>query len=400
MTTQLSAPRGTRLIITLVGRRNAGKSSLINALVNQDVAIVSGHPGTTTDPVAKHYELHPIGPVTFYDTAGLDDCGEVGSQRIAATRKVLRRTDIALLVVSENGIQAEEKDLLRELDDMNIPTIVVFNKSDLTTPSQGDLEACYGCSIVTVSTLLCEHINELKKFIIAAAPEELVEAPLLISDMVSPSDTVILVAPIDGAAPKGRLILPQVQVLRDVLDSNCLALTVKETELQTALDALAIPPALVVTDSQVIHQVAAIVPEDIPLTTFSTVFARYKGDLAKLVRGAKAIDDLEDGDTILMYEACSHHAVDDDIGRVKIPNWLQKFSGKDLNFTMAAGHDIPEDLNKYALAIMCGGCMSNRAEMMRRIRELNALGVPATNYGVAISKVQGVLDRVIAPLGL
>lgn len=395
-----TAPRGVRLIITLTGRRNAGKSSLINALVDQEVAIVSGHPGTTTDPVGKHYELHPIGPVTFFDTAGLDDYGTVGLQRMAATRKVLRRTDIAMLVVTELGMQQEEKRLLKELSDMNLPVIVVFNKTDLTTPCQEDLEACSGHAIVTVSATTGENIDELKRFIIAAAPKEMIEDPLLVSDMVAPSQTVLLVAPIDGAAPKGRLILPQVQVLRDVLDANALALTVKETELEAALDALKEPPALVVTDSQVIHQVAEIVPDSVPLTTFSTIFARYKGDLPKLVHGASSIDDLEDGDTVLMYESCSHHAVDDDIGRVKIPNWIKKYTGKDLTFELFAGHDLPEHLEKYSLAIMCGGCMSNRSEMMRRIRDLNAHNVPATNYGVAISKVQGVLERVIQPLGM
>ncbi|SIN98133.1 [FeFe] hydrogenase H-cluster maturation GTPase HydF [Halodesulfovibrio marinisediminis] len=395
-----TAPRGVRLIITLTGRCNAGKSALINALVDQEVAIVSGHPGTTTDPVGKHYELHPIGPVTFFDTAGMDDFGTVGLQRMSATRKVLRRTDVAILVATEQGMQQEEKQLLKELSDLNLPVIVVFNKSDLSTPSQADLEACSGHSIVTVSATTGENIDELKRFIIATAPKELIEDPLLVSDMVSPDQTVLLVAPIDGAAPKGRLILPQVQVLRDVLDSNAMALTVKETELSAALNTLKEPPALVVTDSQVIHQVAEIVPDSVPLTTFSTLFARYKGDLPKLVHGASSIDDLKDGDKVLMYESCSHHAVDDDIGRVKIPNWIKKYTGKELTFELFSGHDLPENLEDYSLAIMCGGCMSNRSEMMRRIRDLNAHNVPATNYGVAISKVQGVLERVIQPLGM
>lgn len=395
-----TAPKGVRLIITLTGRRNAGKSALINALVDQEVAIVSGHPGTTTDPVGKHYELHPIGPVTFFDTAGLDDYGTIGLQRMAATRKVLRRTDVGILVVTEQGMQQEEKRLLNELTEMNLPVIVVFNKSDLATPSREDLQACSGHSIVTVSATTGENIDELKRFIIATAPKELIEDPLLVSDMIAPAQTVLLVAPIDGAAPKGRLILPQVQVLRDVLDANALALTVKETELPAALNALSEPPALVVTDSQVIHQVAEIVPDSIPLTTFSTLFARYKGDLPKLVHGASSIDDLKDGDKVLMYESCSHHAVDDDIGRVKIPNWIKKYTGKDLTFDLFAGHDLPDNLTDYSLAIMCGGCMSNRSEMMRRIRDLNAHNVPATNYGVAISKVQGVLERVIRPLGI
>ncbi|KAF1077076.1 [FeFe] hydrogenase H-cluster maturation GTPase HydF [Halodesulfovibrio sp. MK-HDV] len=395
-----TAPKGVRLIITLTGRRNAGKSALINALVDQEVAIVSGHPGTTTDPVGKHYELHPIGPVTFFDTAGLDDYGTIGLQRMAATRKVLRRTDIGILVVTEQGMQQEEKRLLNELTEMNLPVIVVFNKSDLATPSREDLRACSGHSIVTVSATTGENIDELKRFIIATAPKELIEDPLLVSDMIAPAQTVLLVAPIDGAAPKGRLILPQVQVLRDVLDANALALTVKETELSVALNALSEPPALVVTDSQVIHQVAEIVPDSIPLTTFSTLFARYKGDLPKLVHGAASIDNLKDGDKVLMYESCSHHAVDDDIGRVKIPNWIKQYTGKNLTFELFAGNDLPDNLNAYSLAIMCGGCMSNRSEMMRRIRDLNAHNVPATNYGIAISKIQGVLERVIRPLGI
>lgn len=395
-----TAPRGVRLIITLTGRRNAGKSALINALVDQDVAIVSGHPGTTTDPVGKNYELHPIGPVTFFDTAGLDDFGAIGLQRMAATRKVLRRTDIAILVVTEEGMQLEEKRLLTELTEMNLPVIVVFNKSDLATPSLDDLRACSGHSIVTVSATTGENIDELKRFIIATAPKEFIEDPLLVSDMIAPAQTVLLVAPIDGAAPKGRLILPQVQVLRDILDANGLALTVKETELSAALNALTKPPALVITDSQVIHQVAEIVPESVPLTTFSTLFARYKGDLPKLVHGASSIDNLKDGDKVLMYESCSHHAVDDDIGRVKIPNWIKQYTGKDLTFELFAGHDLPDNLHDYSLAIMCGGCMSNRSEMMRRIRDLNAHNVPATNYGIAISKVQGVLERVVQPLGM
>lgn len=397
---QNTAPRGSRLIITLTGRRNAGKSSIINELLNQEIAIVSDHPGTTTDPVGKHYELHPIGPVTFFDTAGLDDYGPVGEQRKAATRKVLRRTDIAILVVSECGMQQEEKKLLAELTEMNIPVIVAFNKADLITPSQADLEACSGHPIITTSAATGEHMNELKKFIIAAAPKELLNDPLLISDLVKPKDTVVCVTPIDAAAPKGRLILPQVQVLRDILDANALSITTRETELQAALDALATPPALVVTDSQAINEVAAVVPQDIPLTTFSTLFARFKGDLPRLVEGASSIDELKDGDKVLMYESCSHHAVDDDIGRVKIPNWVTKYTGKDLTFEMFAGHDLPENVEDYSLAIMCGGCMSNRAEMIRRIRDLNAHNIAVTNYGVAISKVQGVLDRVIAPLGL
>jgi len=395
------APRGVRLVITLVGRRNAGKSSLVNALAGQDVAIVSDRPGTTTDPVAKHYELLPLGPVTFYDTAGLDDPDELGPLRIRATRKVLGRTDTALLVIGEAGLGDPERDILEMLRGQGIPAVVAFNKADIAAPAAQDLDFCAreGLPCVTVSALTGRGVEEVRQALVASAPPEFTEETLLVGDLVSEGDTVLCVVPIDLAAPKGRLILPQVQVLREVLDSDAMGMVVKERELDGALAALRKDPALVVTDSQVVLKVAGMVPERIPLTTFSTLFARHKGDLDTMVRGAEAIDALRDGDRVLMCEACSHHAVADDIGRVKIPRWITRYTGRDLEFVMYSGHDFPDDLEGFALAVHCGGCMTNRAEMMRRIRECTRRGVPVTNYGVAISKVQGVLDRVIAPFG-
>lgn len=396
------APRGVRLVITLIGRRNAGKSSLINAIVGQDVAIVSNLPGTTTDPVAKHYELLPLGPVTFYDTAGLDDSGEVGELRIKATNRILVRTDIAIVVVDEAGLSDYELGMIDKVSSLQIPFIVVFNKNDLREPTEADMDYCRknGIPFYKTSALESCSVDELKKAVIDLAPEEMKREPVLAGDLFSEGDWVVCVVPIDLAAPKGRLILPQVQVLREILDCDAVAVTVKEREIEETLSSMKRNPALVITDSQVVLSVAGDVPEDIPLTTFSTLFARYKGDLPMLVEGAKAIDSLQDGDTVLIGEACSHHPVADDIGKVKIPRWVRQYTGKDINFVMYSGHDFPEDLDRFKLVIHCGACMLNRSEMLRRIKECRRSGVPVTNYGVAISKVQGVLDRVISPFNL
>jgi [FeFe] hydrogenase H-cluster maturation GTPase HydF len=395
------APRGVRLVITFVGRRNAGKSSLINAVTGQDVAIVSDFAGTTTDPVAKPYELLPLGPVTLYDTAGLDDEGELGALRMAATRKVLWRTDIAVVVVdAAGGLGDPERGIFDEVGRLGIPLLVVFNKTDLAAPSPADLAWCRerGMAVVAACAADGTGANAVKEAIMALAPAESLREPVLCGDLFSPGETVVCVVPIDLAAPKGRLILPQVQVLREILDNDGIAVTVKDRELEAALSNLRRPPAVVITDSQVILKVSGDVPEEVPLTTFSTLFARYKGDLATLAAGAAAIDRLRDGDVVLMAEACSHHVQSDDIGRVKIPRWISQYTGRELAFEMYTGHDFPDDLERFALVVHCGSCMLGRMEMLRRIRECVRRGVPVTNYGVAISKVQGVLDRVLEPV--
>ncbi len=396
------APRGVRLAIAIVGRRNAGKSSLINAITGQDIAIVSDTPGTTTDPVAKPYELLPLGPVTFFDTAGLDDEGELGALRVKASRKVLLRADVCVLVLGEQGIGEAEKALLDELEGLELPVLVAGNKSDIRILSDEDALYCKGRNLplMPVSSKTGDGVNELKQALMDMAPLEYRQEPPLVGDCITEGDWVVCVVPIDLAAPKGRLILPQVQVLREILDSDAIGVVVKEREIEEALGNLRRPPALVVTDSQVVLKVAGDVPDSVPLTTFSTLFARYKGDIHELVAGAAAIDRLEDGDRVLIAEACSHHPVADDIGRVKIPRWFSQYTGKELEFEVYAGHDFPEDLERYKLAVHCGACMLNRVEMLRRIKECRRRGVPITNYGVAISKVQGVLPRVLRPLGV
>jgi len=391
------APRGVRLVIALVGRRNAGKSSLINALTGQDIAIVSDMPGTTTDPVAKPYELLPLGPVTFYDTAGLDDQGELGELRVKATRKILYRSDVAVVVLGEDGLTGYEQTLIETIRELDIPYIVAWNKADLRAPGADPVLPDTAAPVLEVSATDGRNVDRLKQAIIDAAPPEYRQERLIVGDLINEGDSVLCVVPIDLAAPKGRLILPQVQVLREILDCDAMGTIVKEREIQAALDSFNRKPALVVSDSQVIMSVAGDVPDDIPLTTFSTLFARYKGDLDRLVQGAAAIDRLKDGDRVLIGEACSHHDVADDIGRVKIPRWMSQYTGRDLHFEVYSGHDFPEDLEKFSLVVHCGACMLNRTEMLRRMAECARRDVPITNYGVAISKVQGVLDRIIAP---
>ncbi|HNQ44247.1 MAG TPA: [FeFe] hydrogenase H-cluster maturation GTPase HydF, partial [Candidatus Cloacimonadota bacterium] len=320
-----TTPRGERLIIALIGKRNAGKSSLINALVGQEIAIVSEIPGTTTDPVDKHYELLPLGPVTFYDTAGVDDEGELGAKRVMATRKVLYRADIVLFVNDGLAFTAPELAMLDRIREMKIPLLVVFNKTDLAGAASENEALCRAQEIpfVKVSSLTKSGILEAKQALIELAPSHLKENRILVGDLVDTKDAVILVAPIDSAAPKGRLILPQVQVLRDLLDHDACPVVVKETELLDALAMLKVPPRLVITDSQAIEQVNRETPQGVELTTFSILFARYKGDLDILLSGIAQIDRLKDGDKVLIAEACSHHVQKDDIGRVKLPKWLR-----------------------------------------------------------------------------
>lgn len=396
----MSSPRGERTVIALVGKRNVGKSSLINALVGQQIAIVSEVPGTTTDPVDKHYELVPVGPVTFFDTAGIDDIGELGQMRIASTQKILYRADIVLFINEGSPFLEIEKELVAKIREMKIPLLMVFNKSDIQVPDAENLAFCekQALKYQVVSAKNAEGIDELKEKLIALIPGKAMDDRVIVGDILKPQARVLLVAPIDSAAPKGRLILPQVQTIRDILDHNGICSVVKDTELAAALKMYKEPPDLVITDSQAIGMVAEITPPEIALTTFSILFARYKGELDVLISGIAAIDHLQDGDRVLIAEACSHHAQEDDIGRAKIPRWISEFLQKDLVFDVYAGHDFPEDLEKYSLCIHCGGCMINAMEMNRRILECYRRGVPITNYGIAITKIHGAFERCIAPL--
>jgi len=394
-----SAPKGERLIITIIGRTNVGKSSLINALTGQDIAIVSNFAGTTTDPVKKNYELLPIGPVSIFDTAGIDDTGELGELRIKATNKVIYRSDVIVLVTDDKGLNKYEFELIEKLKKINISFIIAFNKMDNHIIKDEDIDFCKNNNIkwINISSKNDTNIELLKEMIIDIIPDYFKAEKVIVSDLIKGGDIVLLIVPIDLAAPKGRLILPQVEVIREILDSDAVAMVVKEREIQSALEKLNTKPALVITDSQVVLKVAGDIDDDIPFTTFSTLFARYKGDIDVLIKGANKIDELKDGDRILIAEACSHHVQSDDIGTVKIPRWIRQYSGKQLEFEKFSGNDFPEDVEKYALVVHCGSCMLTSLEFKRRLRECELKNIPITNYGVCISKVHGVLERVIRP---
>lgn len=396
-------PRSERVHIALFGRRNAGKSSLINALTGQEIAVVSPVKGTTTDPVYKTMELLPLGPVVFIDTAGLDDEGELGELRRRKSLEVLNKTDAAIIVIdSTAGLTDLEKDIVQQVRNKNIPVIGVINKIDEKDIAQHELkqyEDTLGIKLCTVSAVNKEGISELKKAIIDAVPNE--ESKFtIVGDLVSPGDFVVLVTPIDKAAPKGRLILPQQQTIRDILESDCIAIVTKEYELKETLENLGKKPKLVITDSQVFLKVAADTPKEIPMTSFSILFARYKGNLPEMVKGAAAVNRLKDGDKILVAEACTHHQQADDIGTVKIPRWLRQMTGKQLEFIHVSGGQYPENLADYAMVIHCGGCMINKKAMCYRIEQAAAAGVPVVNYGVLIAYVQGILERAITPFPL
>lgn len=391
-------PRGSRLHIALFGRRNAGKSSLINALTKQNIAIVSEVPGTTTDPVYKSMEILPLGPVVLIDTAGIDDVGDLGALRIKKTLGVLAKTDLLLLVIDpEEGAGPYEKEMIEKAGQDKVPIVGVLNKIDLNVRIDVQkLENELGITIIPVSALTGQGVEDLKMAMIRSAPKGWTP-PTILGDLISPTDLVVLVVPIDLAAPKGRLILPQVQTIRDILDNDAMTLVVKERELKAALAVLKEKPKLVVTDSQAFLKVAADTPPDVLMTSFSILFARYKGELTTLVEGVKAIEDLSPGDKVLIAEACTHHRVEDDIGTVKIPRWLRQFVGGALDFKWSSGTELPSDLSDFKLIVHCGACMINRKEMLHRLMIAKAAGVPTVNYGVLIAHVLGILKRALKP---
>ena len=395
----MRAPKSFRLHIGIFGRRNTGKSSILNSLTNQNVSIVSEIAGTTTDPVEKPMELLPFGPVLFIDTAGVDDTGNLGEKRINKTMGVFNRTDLGIVVSDWAGWGSFEDSIVNELKDRAIPFIVVFNKIDLFPENRRlklDLQNA-GIRFAETSVLKNEGIDSLRELLLQSVPEDFIERQTILSDLVGPGEIAVLVVPIDKEAPKGRLILPQVQSIRDLLDNDAITMVVKERELKAAFESLKTSPKLVVTDSQAFLKVAADTPDEIPMTSFSILFARFQGDLGEMVKGATAIDNLKSGDSVLIAEACSHHPIGEDIGTVKIPRWLTQYTGGKLQIDHTRGHDFPEDISKYKLIIHCGACMWNRREMMNRILKARLAGVPITNYGLTIAYSLGIFERALQP---
>ena len=387
--------KSMRLHIGIFGKMNAGKSSFLNRITNQEVSIVSNIAGTTTDVVEKSMELLPAGPVTFLDTAGIDDSTELGTERIKKTMSILNRTDIAVLICDYNGIDTFEENLIEKFKELNIPYCIIINKTDIKPVSGEMLEKIkkFTDNILVASILKDENfVFNFKKTLVKLLPEDFINSPEIITDLVPQKSTVILVIPIDKEAPKGRIILPQVRTLRELLDNNCICIAVKESELKQALENLKTAPSLVITDSQAFKQVSQIVPQEIPLTSFSILFARLKGDLNVFLNGVKTIDNLKDGDKVLILESCTHHPIEDDIGRVKIPNLIKQKTGKNILFDNISGHDFP-DISNYKLIIHCGACMTNRKEVLSRILIANNMNIPITNYGIVISYCLGILPR-------
>lgn len=387
-----NTPTSERVHIAFFGRRNAGKSSLINAVTNQALSVVSDVAGTTTDPVYKSMELLPLGPVTLIDTAGIDDTGALGALRVRKTQQVLNKTDLAVLVVdASEGMKEDDRDLVRRFEERKLNYLIVYNKCDLVEapPPAGSHE-------IYVSAETGVHIEALKE---KMAHMTVTDEPKrrIVADLLKPNDLVVLVTPIDSAAPKGRLILPQQQTIRDVLEADAAAVVVKEYELAETLKALAKKPRLVITDSQAFAKVSADTPPDIPLTSFSILFARYKGDLELTVRGVRALDGIQDGDRILISEGCTHHRQCEDIGTVKLPGWIRAYTGAQPEFAFTSGTEFPEDLAPYKLIVHCGGCMLNSREMQHRQRSAAAAGIPITNYGITIAHMQGILRRSLEP---
>ena len=397
-------PKGNRLHVALFGRTNVGKSSFLNMVTGQDIAITSPVAGTTTDVVEKTMELLPIGPVVFLDTAGLDDKSALGNLRIRKTYRVLDRADVVFILLEPNKWTEYEENILKEVKKRKIPTIAVVNKIDLEKPSKDfmdKIESAFGKHAFAISSIdrtnRDTYISALKRQIIEVCPTDFLQPPTLIGDLLPPGGLAVLVVPIDLEAPKGRLILPQVQTIRDTLDNDAMALMVKERELAHAISTLNRKPDIVVCDSQVVLKMVADTPRDVKATTFSILFSRYKGNLIEQARGAAYIDALQPEDRILIAEACTHHAIEDDIGRVKIPRWLRQYVGGNLQIDVYAGRDYPDNLSSYKLIIHCGGCVLNRREMLSRIQMAREANVPITNYGIAISFLQGVLERTLSP---
>jgi [FeFe] hydrogenase H-cluster maturation GTPase HydF len=393
----INTPKALRLHIGVFGRRNVGKSSILNALVKQQVSIVSDVAGTTTDPVEKVMELKPIGPVVFIDTAGVDDTGALGKSRIDKTMNVIDRTELAILATDR--WTDYETNLLKLFGSYKIPVVVAANKNDLRKDTAVEAAAANAGAKFVVSTSAVTNygITQLREMVIETTPRDFLESEPLISDLCKAGDLVILVTPIDIEAPKGRLKMLQVHCMREILDRGAYAIIVKETELANALSDLKNPPALIVSDSQVFEKVVKIIPPDIKATTFSILMARFKGEFAELIEGAKAIDRLAAGDRVLIAEACTHHPVGEDIGRVQIPSLLKNYVGAELNIDVVSGRDFPDDLSQYNLIVHCGACVFNGREMMSRIDKAKQAGVPITNYGVAIACLNGILERALRP---
>lgn len=393
-----TTPSSERVHIGIFGKRNTGKSSIINAITGQNSSIVSEIKGTTTDPVYKSMELLPLGPVVIIDTPGLDDEGELGEQRVQKAIQVLNKTDIGILVIDATVGKSKDDEILEsKFKEKSIPYAVVMNKLDILKVRDESTYINHNKSnVIWVSTETGENIHELKDIISKIAPSNEQEHKL-VADLIEPSDFVVLVVPIDEAAPKGRLILPQQQTIRDILENNATAIVVKENELDNTLRNLVKKPKLVITDSQVFDKVSIVTPKDIMLTSFSILFARYKGILDEAIKGTNAIDHLSDGDTILISEGCTHHRQCEDIGTVKLPKLITKYTGKQINFEFSSGKDFPLNLEKYRIVVHCGGCMLNEREMKHRIKFAQSRNIPVTNYGILIAHIQGILDRSIEP---
>lgn len=397
----VSKGREAKPHIGIYGRRNNGKSSLINCLAGQDIAIVSEQAGTTTDPVRKSFEITDFGPVILVDTAGIDDSGELGEKRVERTINTLTTIDLALLVVADNMWGPSEDELIKRFNDIDLPFIIINSKSDILEPSdeyKNKIRSLTGTSLVEFSSVDRRNYEELIALIRSTIPEHSYQNPTLLGDLISYGDIVILITPIDIEAPAGRLILPQMQAIRDILDNEAVAIVLKEREVDAFLKKTMIKPALAITDSQVFVKADASIPHDIPLTSFSIMLARFKGDFDNYLKGTPKISGLKDGDRVLLLESCAHHVSCDDIGRTKIPRWISGFTGKKIAYDVVAGHDSPpRPITDYSLVIQCGGCMITRKQLHNRLQPAIKAGVPVTNYGMAIAYVQGIYNRAIAP---